>query len=312
MPTGYRARRVGWLHPAAQQLAAEQHGCPPPQFLEVVDVVLVERLHHDGFAEPVGCGALLDRNGVTQAAQIYVRASHRRRSLGSTILIALEALAAIHGNTRLMLVTDSPPIDALALYAASGWQPVPGGAAEGYGFVRDLTRTDHGTPAPQLLIRTRRAARALVVDVDGRILMTENNLNKEIHWGLPGGGIEGEESALEAAHRELAEETGLSGVQLEGPVAQREYFDDFPDVILHQREEIFWGRTSSTEVTNAGLLGNEGYLTGLRWWSPVDLAANPYQVHPGRVLQLLTALLESGTPPQPLPLSSEADSLRLA
>lgn len=330
-PPGYRIRRVGWLDPAAQQLVAAQqeeiavryagerpphHAWPELEFLDVVDVALLERWSPAGASDPVGCGALVERDGTVEARRIYVTPAHRGQRLGSTILVALEALAAIHGNTELVLATSSRQPEAVAMSAATGWErrsdhglyrDVPGVAC----FVRDLTLADHGNARPQLTIKSRRAARAIVVDADQRILMTENHLNGRIHWGLPGGGIDAAESAAEAACRELAEETGLTGVQLDGPVAQREYFDDFPDVVLHQREQIFWGRSASTNVTLAGVSADEAYLAGLRWWAPDELAANPDQVHPSRVLELLAVLLDQGTPAHPLSLSSAADSLSL-
>ncbi|WP_165372465.1 NUDIX domain-containing protein [Nocardioides iriomotensis] len=56
-----------------------------------------------------------------------------------------------------------------------------------------------------------------VVDARGRLLMQERDEHAPIdpdRWSLPGGGIEPGETPSAAAVRELAEETGLTGLPL--------------------------------------------------------------------------------------------------
>jgi 8-oxo-dGTP diphosphatase len=63
----------------------------------------------------------------------------------------------------------------------------------------------------------QRVAVVLLVDRQGRILMQHRDARAKTspnQWGFPGGKIEPGESAVEAAHRELLEETGLRAPDL--------------------------------------------------------------------------------------------------
>ncbi|MGW5687924.1 NUDIX hydrolase [Nonomuraea sp. NPDC003754] len=59
----------------------------------------------------------------------------------------------------------------------------------------------------------RPAARVVCLDRDGRVLLMNwyDRVSGEAIWEPPGGGLDPGETPLEAARRELAEETGLPG-----------------------------------------------------------------------------------------------------
>lgn len=52
----------------------------------------------------------------------------------------------------------------------------------------------------------------IVRDSEGRLLLVRDRASGE--WGLPAGGIEPSEAPIEAAHRELREETGITSAEL--------------------------------------------------------------------------------------------------
>ncbi|WP_225993503.1 NUDIX domain-containing protein [Actinomadura rudentiformis] len=61
-------------------------------------------------------------------------------------------------------------------------------------------------------VQTRPAVRIICVDGGGRVLLIRwrDTVTGRVFWEPPGGGIEGDETPLDTARRELHEETGLA------------------------------------------------------------------------------------------------------
>jgi len=79
-----------------------------------------------GESAPVGCGALRRfDDGVAEVKRMYVVPSARGQGIGRAVLEYLEAAALRLGYARIVLETGVLQPDALRLYEASGYTPVP-------------------------------------------------------------------------------------------------------------------------------------------------------------------------------------------
>ena len=72
---------------------------------------------------PVGCGAVNPSTG--ELKRMYVAPAARGMGLGRRLVAALEAEARALGARRLILETGIRQTAALALYRATGFQPIP-------------------------------------------------------------------------------------------------------------------------------------------------------------------------------------------
>ncbi|MGW0775107.1 NUDIX hydrolase [Streptomyces sp. NPDC002835] len=159
------------------------------------------------------------------------------------------------------------------------------------------------------LSRLRKVSRVVLLDPRDRILLLhgyEPADPADDWWFTPGGGLEGDETREQAALRELAEETGITEVEL-GPVLwQRHCSFPFDGRRWDQDEWYFLGRTDRTATAPAGLTELERRsVRGLRWWTSAELSAARETVYPTRLAELLRTLLDEGPPSAPVVLDPE-------
>lgn len=152
----------------------------------------------------------------------------------------------------------------------------------------------------------RPAARVVALSPNDRVLLVRFELPSGIFWATPGGGVEGDETRIEAAQRELAEETGITNVELVGPIWDRTHH--FP---LHgfdgQNEQYFFTRTPDENIApqfSKQELLDEG-VTTLQWWSLDEVTASNEMFAPRDLAVRLGDLLDNGPPSQTIKLEDQ-------
>ncbi|MGW3897570.1 NUDIX hydrolase [Micromonospora profundi] len=144
----------------------------------------------------------------------------------------------------------------------------------------------------------RRAARVLLVDAAGRVLLFHGfDPARQGHdyWFTPGGGLAPEESPAAGAARELAEETGLrlTPADLGEPVWSDDIEFPFDGTWYRQHQDFFLHRVPSWQVDTAGFDDVERRsIADHRWWPPAELAASGERYYPAGLPALLSRLLQ--------------------
>jgi 8-oxo-dGTP diphosphatase len=152
-------------------------------------------------------------------------------------------------------------------------------------------------------VRLREAARAVVLDPASRVLLVRFEFPNAGLWAAPGGGLDEGETHEHAIVRELAEEIGLEEVELGPWIWRREHVFPFWDGSWDgQVERYVLVRTPAFEpaprFTPEELAAE--FVTGMRWWTPEELAASDELFAPRRLPELVAALVRVGPPREPV------------
>jgi len=151
----------------------------------------------------------------------------------------------------------------------------------------------------------RKAVRALILATDtDRVLLMRMEVpdSGKLIWLTPGGGIEKNETALDAVRREVFEETGLQMLPehklTPSPIWKRRMTFELYERLYDQSEEIYLLETTtftpSSEHNPA--LEESATFRGFKWWSHAEIAKSNDLFVPLAMAQHLTNLLTNGIP----------------
>nr|WP_180686625.1 NUDIX domain-containing protein [Streptomyces gossypiisoli] len=149
----------------------------------------------------------------------------------------------------------------------------------------------------------RKAARAILLDADGRVLLLRYDENGGF-WATPGGALEPGEDDATATLRELREELGIDehAVELGVQLAERRKDHFVGGLQIRQVERYFLARISAAAVDPARATQPDT-IRELRWWTVSELQAATETVYPAGLADLVAAIVEGHTPERPVVLN---------
>lgn len=155
----------------------------------------------------------------------------------------------------------------------------------------------------------RNVVRLVVIEASGRVLLlhVRDATQPEFGtaWELPGGGLEAGEDYVQAAIRELREETGIEiGPDcIAAPSWHREVSYVYRNVHRHQHEIVACARLADALPTIGGS-NRPGWekddVLGAQWWSVDEIAASNERFYPKSLARLLPVFLRGEAIREPL------------
>lgn len=165
-------------------------------------------------------------------------------------------------------------------------------------------------------MRERPTARVLLFDPQDRLLLVRGRLPTDrdgpSFWFTVGGGAEPGETILEAAAREVMEETGLTDAEL-GPVVwygETILTDLSLEPLLFQLHYIL-ARTGGGALSRAGWHDYEHELTDeMRWWTLDEIRASSEPFYPECLAELLVDVAAGRIAAAPLVIATREGPVR--
>lgn len=216
---------------------------------------------------------------------LMVDAGIQRQGYGRQLVSLVESRLRAGGRSAVRLaVLDNNP-KGVAFWTALGYDVIDQRRDRRLGRPCSVLRKSLRTP--------RRAARVAVLDPGGSVfLFRYDNVEVGVHWALPGGGLEGDETPREGALRELREETGWTDLEPGPLLCTWEHDFTHSGVPVHQHEHVYVTHGPRREPTGPHLAAahaEDGILTW-RWWSRAELGAATEAVWPPDLAVLLDEL----------------------
>ncbi|MEU9546278.1 NUDIX hydrolase [Streptomyces mirabilis] len=152
------------------------------------------------------------------------------------------------------------------------------------------------TPPP------RKAARAIVLDTDDRVLLLRYDEGGDF-WATPGGSVEEGETDTVATLRELSEELGLdaNAVQLGAQLAERTKDHLVGGREVRQVEKYFLARIAAS-AADSNRATQPDNIRETRWWNIRELRTTTETVYPAGLADLIAAVVEGRMPQRPVVL----------
>ncbi|WP_200931381.1 MULTISPECIES: NUDIX hydrolase [Frankiaceae] len=144
----------------------------------------------------------------------------------------------------------------------------------------------------------RKAARAVVLDPDQRVLLLHYDENDGF-WASPGGGLEPGEDYPTAVLRELREELGAEKVDLSAQIAERSTHHPVGGLTVRQVEKYFLSRIAPGDIDPDRATQTDN-IRSHRWWTLENLRTTRETVYPHGLSELVTWVLAEGPPEKPM------------